>query len=367
MNGDRLMEYTSEEKAYIWLDSFALERNEKRRLLSQAGGAAALVRDFPRFGKELIKSGKESVYNTMLESLSDGGKGLKKTLGKLEREGIKAVARVSADYPDALKNRADAPPVLYARGNTALLKTRMFAVVGSRRTHAAALRLGAEICRELSGAFTVLTGTAEGGDSAAITGALKGSGNVVSVAAGGFSSLPQGNAALLSKAAERGLLLSAHTFSAPVRNFSYESRNALLAALCEGVLVLGAGKDSGALITARYAGREGKKIFALPYAPGAAAGAGCNALIKKGAYLTENSVDISGAFGINLIEEKSIPALSDDEAAALNALKELSEAHVCELSAKTGMPPFKLYAVLSALEVKGLAVRLGGNRYAPVK
>lgn len=94
---------------------------------------------------------------------------------------------------------------------------------------------------------------------------------------------------------------------------------------------------------------------------------GCNALIKKGAYLTENSVDISGAFGINLIEEKSIPALSDDEAAALNALKELSEAHVCELSAKTGMPPFKLYAVLSALEVKGLAVRLGGNRYAPVK
>ena len=236
MNGDRLMEYTSEEKAYIWLDSFALERNEKRRLLSQAGGAAALVRDFPRFGKELIKSGKESVYNTMLESLSDGGEGLKKTLGKLEREGIKAVARVSADYPDALKNRADAPPVLYARGNTALLKTRMFAVVGSRRTPAAALRLGADICRELSGAFTVLTGTAEGGDSAAITGALKGSGNVVSVAAGGFSSLPQGNAALLSKAAERGLLLSAHTFSAPVRNFSYESRNALLAALCEGVL-----------------------------------------------------------------------------------------------------------------------------------
>lgn len=145
MNGDRLMEYTSEEKAYIWLDSFALERNEKRRLLSQAGGAAALVRDFPRFGKELIKSGKESVYNTMLESLSDGGEGLKKTLGKLEREGIKAVARVSADYPDALKNRADAPPVLYARGNTALLKTRMFAVVGSRRTPAAALRLGAEI------------------------------------------------------------------------------------------------------------------------------------------------------------------------------------------------------------------------------
>mgnify|MGYP005879696595 FL=1 len=120
-------------------------------------------------------------------------------------------------------------------------------------------------------------------------------------------------------------------------------------------------------ITARYAGREGKKIFALPYAPGAAAGAGCNALIKKGAYLTENSVDISGAFGINLIEEKSIPALSDDEAAALNALKELSEAHVCELSDKTGMPPFKLYAVLSALEVKGLTVRLGGNRYAPVK
>lgn len=361
------MEYTSEEKAYIWLDSFALERNEKRRLLSQAGGAAALVRDFPRFGKELIKSGKESVYNTMLESLSDGGKGLKKTLGKLEREGIKAVARVSADYPDALKNRADAPPVFYARGNTALLKTRMFAVVGSRRTPAAALRLGAEICRELSGRVHRPDGYRGGrgqrGDYGRAEGERQrrfgGGGRLFFAAAG------QRRASVQS-GRKGAFAFGAHLFRSREEFFLREPKRPSGGPL-RGCAGIGRGErqrraDHRALCRA---GRKENIRSTLCARRGR--GAGCNALIKKGAYLTENSVDISGAFGINLIEEKSIPALSDDEAAALNALKELSEAHVCELSAKTGMPPFKLYAVLSALEVKGLAVRLGGNRYAPVK
>ena len=110
----------------------------------------------------------------------------------------------------------------------------------------------------------------------------------------------------------------------------------------------------------------GKKIFALPYDPGTAAGTGCNALIKKGAYLTENSFDILGRFGINLLEEKSAPPLSADEERLLSALKELGEAHVAEIADKSQVPVFKVYALLSALEVKGLATRLGGNRYAPV-
>ena len=107
-----------------------------------------------------------------------------------------------------------------------------------------------------------------------------------------------------------------------------------------------------------------KKIFALPYAPGTAAGTGCNALIKKGAYLTENSFDILGRFGINLLEEKSAPPLSADEERVFSALKEFGEAHVTEISEKSKVPVFRLYSLLAALEVKGLLVRLGGNRYA---
>lgn len=360
------MEYSPAEKVYIWLDSFPLDFGEKRRLLSEAGSPAALTRDFFRFEKSLIKSAGESVYNNMLRSLRDGGEYFRKAVAELEENGLRAVTAVSEFYPESLERAGNAPVVLYARGDASLLKTRLFTVVGSRRTPSAALKTGEKICGELSEAFTLVTGTADGGDGAAAEGALKAGGKVIAVLAGGFSAMPQGNRELLSRIEKNGLMLSAHTFGTPVRAFSFESRNKLLAELGEGTLVLGAAEKSGALITARYASAAGKPVFALPYSPGVFAGAGCNALIKKGAFLTENSVDILVRFGINLRKKKSESVLSDDERTVLGVLRELSEAHASELSAKSGIPMYKLTVVLSSLEIKGLAARLGGNRYAPV-
>ena len=178
--------------------------------------------------------------------------------------------------------------------------------------------------------------------------------------------MPRTNAGLLDRVTERGLLLSAHTFDVPVRPFSYAERNKLLARLGEGVLVIGAGEKSGALQTAEFALREGKPVFAFPYFPGTQSGAGCNALIKKGAHLTENSVDISGHFGINLSEGRNAVPLTEQESAVLEALRGLGEAHVSELSERAGIPVFRLWNALSSLEAKGLAVRLGGNRFAAV-
>lgn len=269
-------------------------------------------------------------------------------------------------YPSEFLSCSYAPQTLYCIGKAELLKTRKFTVVGSRRTPVAAAKLGEKICEDLSEAFTLVTGVADGGDTAAIEGALQGSGKIICVLAGGFSQLPQGNFGLLERVAYTGLLLSPHPFDTPVRSFSYQQRNRLLSTLGEGVLVLSAGKKSGALITAQYAFEQNKPVFAIPYAPNTAAGEGCNDLIKKGGFLTENSVDILGRFGIHLIEKKSKVALSDDETKLYVALKELGESHISELSAKSGVPAYKARAVLSALEVKGRIVAVGGNRYAPV-
>ncbi len=360
------MDYSAEERALVWLDSFPLDAGEKRRMLRETGSAVRLVRSFADFREETIKSAGECVYNSMLASLSDGGEYFRGLLSVLDGEKVAAVTRASALYPEALKKFADSPPVLYARGNLSLLRERLFAVVGSRRTPPAALKAGERVAEELSAAFCILTGTADGGDSAAICGALSGSGRAVCVLAGGFGSLPRTNAGLLDRVTERGLLLSAHTFDVPVRPFSYAERNKLLARLGEGVLVIGAGEKSGALQTAEFALREGKPVFAFPYFPGTQSGAGCNALIKKGAHLTENSVDISGHFGINLSEGRNAVPLTEQESAVLEALRGLGEAHVSELSERTGIPVFRLWNALSSLEAKGLAVRLGGNRFAAV-
>ena len=271
----------------------------------------------------------------------------------------------SPDYPTEWLGLSNMPERLYAFGDLSLLKARKFAIVGSRRTPVNALKLGEEIVKTLSQEFVIVTGVADGGDTAAMEGALKGSGRVICLLAGGFSALPQYNLSLLEKVTKKGLLLSPHPYETDVRSFSYEYRNKLLAKLCEGILVLGAGEKSGALITAKYAMEFKKPIFALPYPPNSSSGAGCNALIKKGGYLTENAADIAEKYAVDLTEKKQKVVLTSDEQKLYEVLQE-GEAHATELAAKTGIPVFKLRAVLSSLEVKGVVVSLGGNRYAAV-
>ena len=285
--------------------------------------------------------------------------------GKSLQTQLIALSKTDENYPQEWRFMSDAPQVVYALGNIGLLKERKLTIVGSRTTPANALKLGAKIAAELTDDFVVLTGTADGGDTAAAEGALQ-SGRIIALLAGGFSALPQANLPLLERIAKKGLLLSPCEFDTPIKSFSYEYRNKLLAALGEGTFVLGAGAKSGALITAKYAEKYQKKIFAFPYPPNSAAGEGCNALIKRGAYLVEESADIIKPFGIERNTHKAAPTLTEEERKLYEALKELCEGHITELSAKSGVPAFKARAVLSALEIKGLAVAVGGNRYGLV-
>ena len=275
------------------------------------------------------------------------------------------IEKSSPLYPREWAVFSDAPEALYAVGNTQLLTERKFVVVGSRKTPASALKLGAEICKTLTECFVLCTGAADGGDTAVIEAAVQ-KGKVICLLAGGLGALPQSALALLEEVAEHGLLLSPHPYETQIRSFSYAYRNKLLSALGEGVFVLGAPQKSGALITAGYAYKQGKKLFALPYAPNTSAGEGCNALIKNGAYLTENASDILSAFDIKITQSRPAVSLTEDEQKLLGVLKDKAEAHASELAAETGIPVFKLRAILSALEVKSLVVSLGGNRYAPV-
>lgn len=269
-------------------------------------------------------------------------------------------------YPQGWKELSDAPSMLYAVGNAELLKERCFTVVGSRRTSEHARKTCEGLVKELSFSFCIVTGVADGGDLSAIKGALSGTGRVICVHAGGLDSLPQASLNLLKEVEKKGLILSPFPPSTPVRNFSFEYRNKLLAALGEGTLVVGAGEKSGALITARHAEKLGKRIFAFPYPPNSAVGAGCNALIKRGGRLAENAQDILSAFGMESVEKAEKITLTEMEEKALTALKELQEAHTAELARALGVPPFRMGSTLSSLEMKGLIVALGGNRYAAV-
>lgn len=280
---------------------------------------------------------------------------------------ITAINKENALYPIEWREMPDAPDTLYAVGNLKLLQSeRLFTIVGSRQTPASALKLTKRIAQELSETFTIVTGTALGGDSAAIDGALEGSGRVICLLAGGFQHLPQNNLPRIEQVAKHGLVLALHPYETPVREFSYGYRNQYLAKVSLGTLIVGAPQKSGALITAEYAKRYGKKVFALPYFVGTAAGEGCNAVIKSGGILTETAADVYAVFGVKAEREQPIVSLTAEEKALYQTLRENGESHISALCEQTGVPIFKARAILSALEVKGVVVSVGGNRFAPL-
>ena len=117
------------------------------------------------------------------------------------------------------------PLVQYEKGNAALKKGAKFVLVGSRRTPPEVMKRTQKVAEELSRAFTVVTGNADGGDSAALAGAAKTKGGI-SVLAGGFCCMENARCDF-----EKNLYVTEHTYRVTARKFSYERRNALLAAL----------------------------------------------------------------------------------------------------------------------------------------
>lgn len=354
--------YNENELNLIILCSFEeLTYKQRAQILSLSGNG---IHDFTKFGHTLIKSVPRGVYNIVREKFSNL-KYRKSVLSGLEKRGVTCVTLFSDGYPEALKNTPFPPHVLYCKGNTKLFKTRCFSVVGSRISAANALTACRKISKELTSRFTVVTGSADGADSAAMEGALD-SGKLICVLAYGFDyCYPAYNERLIRKASERGLLISEYPPQTSPKAYLFPVRNRIIAGLSEGTLVVSAGRKSGALITADYAAEYGRYVFAFPYGLGVSSGEGCNSLIKKGGLLTENILDIFSAFGLDFKEPEKEP-LSDAEKQLLAIIGEVGEAFVGDIAAKLNKMPYQLISILSALEIKGLIVRLGGNRYAVV-
>lgn len=354
------MNYDPDRQALIWLAACTdLERRERVALLRAAGSPAKLFRDFEKIFAQVIKKEPNGVYKE-----GERRRALARAIEDLERKGRFAVTVLDPDYPAPLK-AADPPVVLFGEGNRALLQEKMFCIVGSRTTPPWAEAQGKKVASELTRSFVIVTGLAEGGDCAAIRGALP-EGRLVSVLPCGLDECyPAAHSSLKREIARKGLLLSECAPNEKVRRYSFHARNRILAGLAEGVLVLSAGEKSGALITANDAAEYGRDVFAFPYSLGVASGVGCNELIKKGAFLATGAEDILQNYGISA-QPAARAALTETEKKVLGVLGTGEELHTAVLSERLGMPVYELIAVLSALELKGLAVKSGGNRYKAI-
>ena len=111
-------------------------------------------------------------------------------------------------YPKEWLSLPDAPQTLWYVGDISLLQAKKFTIVGSRRTPVAALKTAGEIAKDLSAVYTIVSGAADGGDTAAVEGALSAKGKVICILAGGMSAMPQSNYRMMQEIMQNGLLLS---------------------------------------------------------------------------------------------------------------------------------------------------------------
>lgn len=198
-------------------------------------------------------------------------------------------------YPNALKQLANAPPLLWVRGDVSLLSRPMIAMVGARNASSLGTRMARALARELGArGYIIVSGLARGVDTAAHHAALD-TGTIAVVAGGCDVVYPAENAALTDEIVRRGLCLSEHPMGLSPKARDFPKRNRIIAGLTQAVVVVEAASRSGSLITARDALDLGREVLAVPGHPFDARASGCNMLIRDGAQLVRSADDVIAA------------------------------------------------------------------------
>jgi DNA processing protein len=222
---------------------------------------------------------------------------LLKEVDALGRLGGRLVVYGDPDYPQALAQVADAPPLLSVIGDSSLLSRPALAVVGARNASTNGRRVAVELAGALgSVGLTIVSGLARGIDTAAHRASL--ATGTIAVLAGGVDVIyPPENEALYSEVAARGLVVAEAPLGAVPQARHFPRRNRIVSGLSMGVLVIEAALQSGSLITARQAADQGRDVFAVPGSPLDPRCRGSNRLLRDGATLVETAEDVLAQIG----------------------------------------------------------------------
>ncbi len=213
--------------------------------------------------------------------------------GRMERSGVAFLGPRDPGYPRLLAQIPDPPVGLYRKGNYAF-DNPCIAVVGSRRAttygQSVAKRLGAELGQR---GFCVVSGLARGVDTSAHEGALSVGGRTAAVLGTGIDVIhPPENLGLYRRIAESGAVLSEFPFGRSVDRDSFAMRSRVIAGICEAVVVVESDMWGGAMTTAKFAGEQGRLVFAVPGRIDQSTSAGPNQLIRDGAALLTRVEDV---------------------------------------------------------------------------
>ena len=257
------------------------------RLLAEHGSAAAALEALP----EIARAAGVTDYEVCPEGVVAAELKAGATLG------ARLILHSDPAYPDDLRDLEDAPPLLWAMGDCALLSRPKIALVGARNASSLGTRMARKLAGDLADAgFVVVSGLARGVDAAAHQAALDG--GTIAVMAGGVNVIyPTENTDLALSIAEKGLRLSDQPIGVQPQARHFPARNRIISGLSRAVVVVEAAAKSGSLITARNAADQGRDVLAVPGHPFDARAAGCNMLLRDGAILVRNAQDVIDHLG----------------------------------------------------------------------
>lgn len=312
-------------------------------------------------------------------------------LKEAERE-VKEVAKAdcqlitfsSEAYPPLLKEIADPPLFLYVRGDAQVLSKHCLAVVGSRRPSAYGLQVARRLSHDLAERnLVIVSGLARGIDSAAHHGALEAKGKTVAVQGRGMDAIyPSENRGLAEKIAQSGAIVSEFPLGTGPTPENFPIRNRVISGLSLGALIVEASEYSGSLITARLAAEQNREVFAVPGNITTAQSFGPNHLIKQGAKLVDQWMDVLEEFppevrmqllppgessheeqpaaGTGELFERSLTA---EQKAVFEVLRVDEALFVDAILEAVQFPQNQVLQILLELEMSGLIRQLPGKNF----
>lgn len=334
-----------------------------RQLLDRFGSGRAALDALPDLAR---RGGRLTVRIATAAQAED-------ELAAVERLGGRMLFWGLAPYPRLLAEIDDAPPVLAVRGKVMLLDRPTVAIVGARNASAAAIRFARGMAADLAAeGVGVVSGLARGIDAAAHSGAID---STVAVVAGGLDVVyPPENAELYDSIFAQGLVVAEQPLGVEPQARHFPQRNRIISGLSLGVVIVEAAPKSGSLITARFAGEQGRDVMAVPGSPLDPRAQGCNLLIREGATLVQSAADVleslrpiaphAAAPAERSFNEVVAIDADDAERKVVTDLLSPVPVPVDELIRQSGLPAATVQTVLLELEIAARLVRHAGGRVA---
>ncbi len=294
-------------------------------------------------------------------------------LNRIREFGATVITQESASYPKALREIHAPPIVLYVWGEIKERDLHAIGIIGARRT----THYGTESAKKLAyqiayAGLTVISGLARGIDTAAHQGAIAAKGRTIAVIGSGLSKLyPPENRALAEKICDgNGAVVSEFSMEIEPDRQTFPMRNRIISGWSYGILVVEAGLNSGALITASQAIEQGRSVYAVPGHINAPSAMGSNRLIQQGAKLVMSASDILDDLQVLLPEAKPspeaavrpLPTLSEDERRVYDAINS-SETPIDQIASKCDLPSATVSSTLLRLELRRLVKQLPGKYF----